>query len=102
MVEVCFSTTTTFCETKMAQRFRGTALRFIPASTTWYVGFMSLYMCQVTAEHEHLGSITINNEPWLVRTISVASGTRVAPFRDAVRERDRGCVITGEVALNAD
>ncbi|KAF8534786.1 hypothetical protein BDD12DRAFT_387723 [Trichophaea hybrida] len=48
------------------------------------------------------GSITVNNEPWLVRTISVASGTRLATFRDAVRERDRRCVITGKRALNAD
>jgi len=49
-----------------------------------------------------IGSITVNNEPWLVRTISVASGTRVAVFRDAVRERDRRCVVTGEPALRAD
>ena len=44
------------------------------------------------------GTVTVNNDPWLVRTISVASGTRVAEFRDAVRQRDRGCVITGEEA----
>ena len=44
------------------------------------------------------GTITVNNEPCLVRTTSVASGTRVAEFRDAVRQRDRGCVITGEKA----
>jgi len=44
------------------------------------------------------GTITANNEPWLVRTTSVASGTRVAEFRDVVRQRDRGCVITGEEA----
>jgi len=37
-----------------------------------------------------------------VRTISVASGTRVAEFRKAVRERDRRCVITGELAPRAD
>ncbi|KAF8424380.1 HNH endonuclease-domain-containing protein [Tirmania nivea] len=43
-------------------------------------------------------TITVNNEPWLVRTTSVASGMRVAEFRDAVRQRDRGCVITGEEA----
>ncbi|KAF8529336.1 hypothetical protein BDD12DRAFT_870389, partial [Trichophaea hybrida] len=36
------------------------------------------------------GSITVNNEPWLVL------------FRDAVRERDRRCVITGKPALRAD
>ncbi|KAI9858594.1 MAG: hypothetical protein M1813_007399 [Trichoglossum hirsutum] len=48
------------------------------------------------------GSITISNEPWLVRTISAASGTRIASFRDAVRERDRRCVITTEEAFDAD
>ncbi|KAL0639311.1 hypothetical protein Q9L58_001537 [Maublancomyces gigas] len=50
---------------------------------------------------EIICSITINNEPWLLRTTSVASGARAAPFRDAVRERDGRCVITGEVAANA-
>ena len=35
---------------------------------------------------------------WLVRTVSVSSGTRIGAFRDAIRERDKRCVITGEVA----
>ncbi|KAF8459841.1 hypothetical protein BDZ91DRAFT_741339 [Kalaharituber pfeilii] len=48
------------------------------------------------------GTVTINNEPWLVRTISVSSGTRVAGFRDAIRQRDRRCVITRRPALNAE
>jgi len=47
------------------------------------------------------GTININNEPWLVRTTSMATGTRVAEFRDAVRQRDRKCVITGESVVNA-
>ena len=47
------------------------------------------------------GTVTVNNEPWLVRTTSVASGTRVAGFRDAVRQRDRRCVITGERVVSA-
>ncbi|KAI5843786.1 HNH endonuclease-domain-containing protein [Morchella snyderi] len=46
------------------------------------------------------GSITVNNEPCLVRTTSVASGSRNAAFRDAVRERDRRCVITGRRLLS--
>jgi len=50
---------------------------------------------------EYLGSITVNDEAWLVRTISLASGTRVAPFRNAVRERDRRCIITGKSAVKA-
>ncbi|KAI9781193.1 MAG: hypothetical protein M1839_006301 [Geoglossum umbratile] len=45
------------------------------------------------------GSITHNDEPWLVRTISAASGTRVAAFRDAVHSRDRRCIITGRRRL---
>ncbi|KAF8416258.1 HNH endonuclease-domain-containing protein [Tirmania nivea] len=36
-----------------------------------------------------------------VRTISVASDTGVAEFRDAVRQRDRRCVITGERVVSA-
>ena len=49
-----------------------------------------------------IGPVSVNNEPWLVRTTSVASGSRVATFRDAVRERDRRCVVTGKPALRAD
>ena len=41
----------------------------------------------------------INNEPWLLRTISLKTRTRTQPFCDAVRLRDHGCVIPGiEVA----
>jgi hypothetical protein len=46
-----------------------------------------------------IGSITINDEPWLVRTVSLCTGSRVAGFRDAIRQRDGRCVITGEEAL---
>ena len=46
--------------------------------------------------------IQINNETPLLRTISLQSGTRVQAFRDAVRSRDRRCVITREVAISAD
>ena len=34
----------------------------------------------------------------MVRTISIVSGTRIQAFRDAVRLRDRRCIISGEVA----
>ena len=47
------------------------------------------------------GSFDVNSEPWLVRSISLQSGTRVGGFCDAVRERDRRCVITGKPALRA-
>ena len=43
----------------------------------------------------------INNEKPLVRTISHATGTRVKPFAEAVRARDRRCVISGEAAVGA-
>ncbi|KAH8674538.1 HNH endonuclease-domain-containing protein [Tricladium varicosporioides] len=46
--------------------------------------------------------IHMNNEVILTRMISQQSGTRVQSFRDAVRSRDRRCVITREVALSAD
>ncbi|KAG0123251.1 hypothetical protein HOY82DRAFT_575160 [Tuber indicum] len=44
------------------------------------------------------GSIRITDRVALTRTPSFASGPRVASFLDAVRERDRGCVITGRPA----
>lgn len=42
-----------------------------------------------------IGTFAINNEPWLVRTISQATGTRVQSFCHNVRERDRRCVVSG-------
>lgn len=50
-------------------------------------------------KYEYLGLLTINNEPWLVRTISVATGSRLGSFRDSVRERDGRCVVTGHDQL---
>ncbi|KAF2183590.1 hypothetical protein K469DRAFT_667810 [Zopfia rhizophila CBS 207.26] len=47
-------------------------------------------------------SFYINNEPWLVRTISHATGTRTQTFCDAVRSRDRRCVVSGREVLGAD
>ncbi|KIW86275.1 hypothetical protein Z517_01670 [Fonsecaea pedrosoi CBS 271.37] len=40
-------------------------------------------------------SFRLNDEPWLVRTISLATGSRVATFTEAVRSRDRQCIISG-------
>jgi len=45
------------------------------------------------------GSITVNDEPWLVRALSVGTGTRMAAFSDAIRKRDGRCIVTGEVAV---
>ena len=39
--------------------------------------------------------MTITDEVPLTRALSVTSRTRVESFRDAVRDRDRRCVITG-------
>ncbi|KAH8652735.1 HNH endonuclease-domain-containing protein [Tricladium varicosporioides] len=44
--------------------------------------------------------IYINNETPLTRLISQQTGTRVQAFRDAVRTRDRRCVITGREAVS--
>ncbi|OAL37677.1 hypothetical protein AYO20_03184 [Fonsecaea nubica] len=41
-------------------------------------------------------SFQLNNEPWLVRTISLATGSRVATFTEAIRSRDRQCIISGD------
>ncbi|KAG9232165.1 HNH endonuclease-domain-containing protein [Amylocarpus encephaloides] len=40
-------------------------------------------------------------EPWLVRTISHDTRTRVKSFCDAIRSRDRRCVISGKRAVGA-
>ncbi|KAF2187959.1 hypothetical protein K469DRAFT_769894 [Zopfia rhizophila CBS 207.26] len=40
--------------------------------------------------------------PFLFRTISDATGTRTQAFCDAVRSRDRRCLISGREALGAD
>ncbi|KAI4133790.1 MAG: hypothetical protein LQ347_002063 [Umbilicaria vellea] len=48
-----------------------------------------------------IGHFSVNDELWLVRTISHATGTRVRSFCDAVRSRDGRCVISGKKALGA-
>ena len=47
------------------------------------------------------GSLRVNNESWLVRTRSVGPLAPAKSFRHSVRERDYGCIITGQPALNA-
>ncbi|KAF2183148.1 hypothetical protein K469DRAFT_584164 [Zopfia rhizophila CBS 207.26] len=44
----------------------------------------------------------VNNEPYLTRIVSRATGTRTQTFRDAVRSRDRRCVISGKEVLGAE
>lgn len=43
----------------------------------------------------------VNNELWLVRTISHATGSRVKSFCNTVCSRDRRCVISGKKAAGA-
>ena len=38
----------------------------------------------------------------MLRTISVQTGTRVQSFRDAVRSRDRRCVVSGRRVIGAE
>ena len=47
------------------------------------------------------GSLMTNNEPWLARRGNGRPKIYTTTFRDAVRERDRRCVITGHRAVNA-
>ena len=58
------------------------------------------FFCTFITSHYllQIGSITVTDEVALTRTTSVPSGTRVAAFTDAVRQRDWRCVITGRPA----
>ena len=47
------------------------------------------------------GSITLTEEAAPLRCLSLHSGPRITAFRDAVRQRDRRCVISGTVAIGA-
>lgn len=47
------------------------------------------------------GLYTVINEPVLVRTISLSTGSRNQSFRKEVRRRDERCVITGTKTLKA-
>ena len=44
------------------------------------------------------GSVHLSTELWLPRTSDITTETQNEPFRTAVRERDGGCVITGQPA----
>ncbi|KAG9233330.1 hypothetical protein BJ875DRAFT_505463 [Amylocarpus encephaloides] len=44
---------------------------------------------------------SINNEPWLLRAISCATGTRVKSLYDTIRSRDRRRFISGRIAAGA-
>ena len=46
-----------------------------------------------------VASICLSNEAPLVRTISLATGSRVKAFSDAVRSRDDRCIISGRPVM---
>ncbi|KAK3168476.1 hypothetical protein OEA41_004924 [Lepraria neglecta] len=48
-----------------------------------------------------VGSFTVSKEPFLTRTISLSTGSRLQSFRDEIRRRDGRCVITGNIVLGA-
>jgi len=48
-----------------------------------------------------IGSVSVTDEVPLICAVSLPSGTRVESFRDAVFQRDRRCVITGNKAMFA-
>jgi len=50
----------------------------------------------LAAAHLRLGSVTITDEAPLLRTNFPMPAT-VESFRDAVRERDKGCILTGRM-----
>ena len=50
----------------------------------------------LAAAHLRLGSVTITDEVLLLRTNFPMPPT-VESFRDAVRERDKGCILTGRM-----
>jgi len=47
------------------------------------------------------GSITVTNEPWLVRAASPPTAIQSGDFCQAIRERDRRCIMTGKGARSA-
>lgn len=69
----------------------------------WFpqVGSKYLVLDQAAAEI-YTAQFSKNDELWLTRTTSMATGTRTATFCDAVRARDGECVITGLQAEDGD
>lgn len=76
---------------------RETATRFNQATTIFseIVGFLHAYIVKLLTP---ISSITVNDETCM---ISAGIGTRTASLRDAARERDRCCVITGRRVVSA-
>jgi HNH endonuclease len=70
----------------------------------YYIDSPREYLCNNSfiISNVQADSFEVNNEVPLVRTISLGTGTRIQAFRDAVRLRDRQCVIAGEKYLDDD
>jgi hypothetical protein len=89
---------------KTASQFRRMAIHFNKETIT-FTAFVRIFLFGIyisTSYVIHVASFSVNNEPWLVRTISLGTGSRVGSFCHAVRTRDRRCVITGEEAVDAE
>jgi HNH endonuclease len=61
-----------------------------------------LSSCLIITNLLQIDPFSITDEACLLRTISLATGTRTHHFRAAVRLRDRRCVITKKEAVSAD
>jgi hypothetical protein len=70
---------------------------YIHASRKFLGSFINIQVTKSKAE-----PFDLSNELLLSRALSLETGTRVQAFRDAVRLRDRRCVITGEEYLDDD
>jgi hypothetical protein len=70
---------------------------YIHAPRKFLSSFINIQVIESKAE-----PFDLSNELLLSRALSLQTGTRVEAFRDAVRLRDRRCVITGEEYLDDD
>lgn len=84
---------------QLSQVSSSTPCRKVPSLSLKVCSFPTRFHSQAITEYGYIGLVIISNEPWLVRTLSVATGSRIVSFRDSVRERDGSCAITGHDAL---
>ena len=105
MVEILFIFESTyFLRDEGGVRVQRDGHQFQPGN--YYIVATSRF-CIILPFHSQLaaklyaGTFLVNNEPWLLRTISLSNGTRLDSFRNAVRERDGRCIISGEVVVRA-
>jgi HNH endonuclease len=94
---LCYSRLLLSCKIKTRPRFKEMMIRFSQVNTTSTtpVSFYIESSCLRLTLALWIETFAINDEPWLVRTISLATGTRLGSFCNTVRERDRRCVVSG-------